>query len=337
MLLHRLCETPNVPIDLIRKVLILNESALTTPNLTNALPIHGACAQPASFAVMELLLQRSEGAAMCAAVDSEKRLALHLFTGYRSLSTLPQADEILALLLEAHFEGIREKDENDQRPFNIGVKSGMQDELLKELVCTEAMEPPPEGYETTLSWACATGKSFELIHKIFEAGREAAKVPDSRNGNMPLHDAVGKGDVSSHELIELLVKMAPEAVTLKNKAGRTVCHIAMEAMDRKLDDTMRILMEHDPHNMAAQEADYEGRLLIHLACASKQPQADGIAMIADVSPDGLQKEDKENNIALHSALLVGDAMPVETIRKLLDMYPGATKIKNKAGELPLHA
>ena len=58
-----------------------------------------------------------------------------------------------------------------------------------------------------------------------------------------------------------------------------------------------------------------------------------ITLLADCYPEGLQKADKTGNLPLHSLLERGDAAPVEAIRHLLRKYPGATKVKDKDGEL----
>ena len=74
---------------------------------------------------------------------------------------------------------------------------------------------------------------------------------------------------------------------------------------------------------------------IHSATESKKMpgdlQAKVISMLVDAYPEGMQKKDRDGNLALHSAIERGDVIGVHVIKKIVDVFPKACGAKDKDG------
>lgn len=136
-----------------------------------------------------------------------------------------------------------------------------------------------------------------------------------RDGSYPLHMAISNGAPQS--VIEMLIKAAPDCLSLTDKFDRTCLHLAVANGATK--DTMSAV---DSSAMQEIQVENEPRTTLQV-----------IELLHSMGNKEISSQDKSKNLPLHTALQGGCS--VECANYLIQAYPPALHVKNKNGMTPL--
>ncbi|CAJ1966706.1 unnamed protein product [Cylindrotheca closterium] len=142
----------------------------------------------------------------------------------------------------------------------------------------------------------------DLIRELILAYPEALEMTDAM-GYLPLHRALKrhrKTHVPSLELIELLVKNAPNTIQAVALDGSLPLHLAAEHNTRASLEIVRYLVDAFPESTLRR--DYQGLYPLHRALATDRPSAKVVECIASSFPQLLSMEDNGGLLPLHRAL-----------------------------------
>lgn len=158
---------------------------------------------------------------------------------------------------------------------------------------------------TSSSWRNAQVKS--LADTLFE---ERSK--QIRDGSYPLHIATSNG--APRKVIEMLMKAAPDVLSLTDKFGRTCLHLAV-ATGATIDSSVPIDQNQDMY------IKYQPKITL-----------DTIKLLYSMDKSQLSTHDVAKNLPLHTALQ--GCCSIECVKFLLQHYPHAIHKKNKDGMTP---
>jgi len=150
-------------------------------------------------------------------------------------------------------------------------------------------------------------------------------------GNTALHFCAGNGTGDSYSVMDALVKAAPRALTFQNGEGDTPLHLAASNPTSSA-DCISLLLEAYPEATLLQ--DCSGATPLHSAIANK---ASGVIIdkLLAVAPKMASVADNDGLLPLHyvGAFLHSD---VDSVKKIIDIYPSALVEQSKEGDVPLH-
>jgi ankyrin repeat protein len=174
-------------------------------------------------------------------------------------------------------------------------------------------------------------KPADLTTHLLHSHPEAAQQKDA-GGNLPIHVCYERGDQSPLSVMEYLINVYPEGMLVKDRDWNTPLHSACENLTANRTAVAGLMIR--AGRKAVEMGDRDGNLPINSACEKKVPVVDTILLLLDAFPGGLEKKDKQ---PLHSAIEKGDVIPLAVLETMIHMYPGATKVKDKDGNTPLHS
>jgi ankyrin repeat protein len=155
-------------------------------------------------------------------------------------------------------------------------------------------------------------------------------------GRTPLHIAAGRG--ASIDVIQLLIRMRPEAVHEKDSWGKTpfacACAAVTEFQDPDnysyVSELLRLLKD----NKTISDPDRSGMLPLHIACSSGM-NIDNIEYLLDEYPEAICTPDNNGRLPFHAAC-TRSSTSIEVLELLAAAFPEALRTFDKQGAVPLH-
>lgn len=268
--------------------------AVHTFNSRGLAPLHIACREGASLAVIHALVQVWPESVKTTTRNRHQMLPLHLVCRYHSgkasekfrilhylLRAFPASIEIatasgdlalhlacqnyfctlaiIDLLVKAYPEGLRTLNDKQQLPLHIACGHQYMQRLShkhshKNHKKKKNFDNSHSHFEEDKQNSCSSG---DIIRRLVEAYPGGAEVFDC-TGTLPLHAAV-KG-YQSTATIRYLVDACPEAVEYTDHAGRTALHLAVSRQIPCL-RTVELLLAENP--AAVDALDDRNRLPVH--------------------------------------------------------------------------
>lgn len=159
---------------------------------------------------------------------------------------------------------------------------------------------------------------------------EARAVKEARLEERPLHAACATPNVQI-EIIRALLRVFPEAVSIKTREGKTALHIAA-ANPTASPQVLSLLSNQHPEAAFVRELRHDS-LPLHYACAFRAC-LDSVEVLLKHNPQAVQATDGKGNLPLHLACLY--QAPEEVVELLSDLFPVALSLPDGKGRLPLH-
>jgi len=173
--------------------------------------------------------------------------------------------------------------------------------------------------------------SLPVVDAILERFPDEARVvKEARLEERPLHAACATPNVQI-EIIRALLRVFPEAVSIKTREGKTALHIA-SANPTASPQILSLLANQNPEAAQVRELRHDS-LPLHYACAFRAC-LDSVEVLLKHNPQAVQAADGKGNLPLHLACLYQS--PPEVIELLSDQYPPALSVPDGKGRLPLH-
>jgi len=203
--------------------------------------------------------------------------------------------------------------------------------LLQHLITVypEAVGTPDITGKTPLLVACEEGCSLKVLQLLIAATPQGL-TERSAAGHYPLHCACLNSSPAAPLLVAEILKGYPGASQSRGPGGVLPCHLAAGASaDERL---FSALLEAFPS--AATTPDVHFKLPLHHLCTNSHPSAVpmGEELIA-MYPQALEAQGANGSLPLHVACSEGRSE--ELVRLLLGAFPGALRLKDGAGRLPL--
>ena len=259
----------------IESLIKCNPEAVCAFNYKGLTPLHMACREGGSLAVIHALVKAQPESVKTTTQSRQKMLPLHLVCRYYSgkasekyriltylLRAFPKAVEIatasgdlalhlacrnyfctlaiIDLIAQAYPEGVRTVNNKHQLPLHIACGHQYMKRLSRKHNHRKQKECDMEDQDNSCS-------SRDIIGYLAEAYPEGTNVFDTK-GTLPLHAAV-KG-YQTPETIQYLVDTCPDAVEYTDNVGRTALHCAVSRQVPCL-RTVELLLAENP---AAAEA-----------------------------------------------------------------------------------
>lgn len=251
-------------------------------------PLHIACREGVSLAVIHSLVQVWPDSIRCPTRNKHQMLPLHLVCRFYAgkaaeklrilhylLRAYPAAVEmataqgdlalhlacrnyfctlsVIELLMEAFPDGVRTVNDNQQLPLHVACGHHYMKRLSKK---SNKKKKDNNGHHQDTENSCS---SSDIIRHLVKAYPEAAQVFDCR-GTLPLHAAV-RG-YQSPATIKFLVDACPAAADYTDCAGRTALHLSVSRAVPNL-ATVQLLLAENP--AAADALDDRNKLPLHYA------------------------------------------------------------------------
>ena len=202
---------------------------------------------------------------------------------------------VVVALLEAHIEGVREKDGLKRLPLYCATSNDAPAEVIAAL--RKAMSSVAEaGLQSYLDAAVAEDKDKE--------GRRA------------LHRALE--DLAPASVVMAVMDANPAAVRYKDDVGKLPLHRAAES-DAPFEVVAALL---SAYPAAARVKDKLGKLPLHHAAENKAP-FEVMAALLSAYPEAARVKDKLGRLPLHHA--AENEAPLEVVAALLSAYPEAAR------------
>ena len=306
--------------------------------LTGSSPLHWACTNKnVTLNIIQLLINAAPGSVFRA--DSEGWMPLHVLCMNRQQDDM-ESIETLNLLLEKYPEAVLHADNSGNLPIHYACESKFPE------FCQVLIEAAPDSVRSTNNYGlmplhilCNNNQvdegTMQTLNFLLEEYPEAVwhAVND---GTLPIHIA---SVTKSPEFCQILIEAAPDSVHSTNKYGWMPLHYLCgmrELNENTAIQTLNFLLEEYPE--AALHADDHGRLPIHLAsCRGGSPEF--CQALIDAASDSVRKEDKYGWMPLHTLSdnpEVDGVNAMQTLKFLIEKYPGAVLHADNNGSLPIH-
>jgi ankyrin repeat protein len=304
-----------------------HEGARVPTKKTHRFPLHYAAAA-AHPRVVELVLRAYPEAAR--EKDSEL-LQLPLHTAVFNAAAVPLST--IALLLAAHREGAAARDNEDQTPLHL-VRAGTSVAAAELLIAANpdalVSATAPKGL---LPLHCAVNMCASKGVVALLLSAESAKKPSKNSKMLPLHYAVTENQL---EVVKLLVDAFPDALLSPTTENFFPLHSACGARPKGglAADVIRFLLERAPGAAAEQQRWHWHEYPIFLALVASYVPMDIVeALHAAATSATCSKIKNGFNLGMFTAW---GQVPVETLRRVWQLHPGAFAECDEDGRLPLH-
>ena len=327
------------------------------------LPLHWACGggtslrggatkkREVSLEVVKLLLRAFPGAVRQKDSDSG-RLALHhaVFSIKSTKETRTAPDdgyaytkaEFLAYHGGTHeweaAEGTRKLEENDTLTEVVKELLKTYADGDKEKDSTGGAKEKDSTGSLALHLATRNNPPLALVSALLGAYEGAAKIPDGKFTQLPLHHAVRKK--ASLAVVQELLRVFPEGAERKTKDGLLPLHHATRKAKKNkeaLNVVKELLASYPDGAQVPDTAD--GNLPLHNAIRKEAPP-EVIEEVLKAYEDAVEVEDMDGFLPLHYAALIHP--PIRVFKALLDVHKdgakhwgGTVKLETDE-ELPLH-
>ena len=337
LLLHSLCDDPEVPLSLIHVVLAAHKEVTMMPNDDGKLPLHIACGQdrgqPQKTTQLILALISANGKACGVGIvgdpgqgsekdkpstDSMGNLPLHELLASRSRVDI---ESVGTMLLEIYPEAVKEKRGREspskpaRYPLEIGlfrsssnlhpysspiyIKENNFMLMMLDIYPAAVKEcTAPKPYPSLIHWALSTNKPADLTMKLINAHPEAVRMKNE-SGQLPIHIGCDHGDATQTYIIQRLLALYPACLVIQDNQGNTPLHAACEKLHNNLSFIGGCMIECAEASAACKLKNNGGNLPIHSICEQRFPAEDVIMYMIDVYPESLQQKDKAGNLPLH--------------------------------------
>jgi ankyrin repeat protein len=152
----------------------------------------------------------------------------------------------------------------------------------------------------------------------------------------PLHVAAGRG--ASMDVIQLLIRLRPQALHEKDSWGKTpfacACAATTEFNDSENHLYMFELLNALKENTTISDPDRSGMLPLHIACCSGM-NIENIEYLLDEYPEAICTADNNGRLPFHAAC-TKNTITTEILDLLSAAFPEALRTFDKQGALPLH-
>ena len=342
LLLHSLCDDPEVPLSLIHVVLAAHKEVTMMPNDDGKLPLHIACGQdrgqPQKTTQLILALISANGKACGVGIigeqaegqqgqgqgseedkpstDSMGNLPLHELLASRSRVDI---ESVGTMLLEIYPDAVKEKRGRESTskparyPLEIGLFRSSSNSSNKNQEDKENrfMVMMLDIYPAAVKECTAPKPYPSLIHWALSTNKPA-------------------------DLTMKLINAYPAAVRMKNKSGQLPIHIGCDHGDVTPTEIIQRLLALYPACLVIQ--DNKGNTPLHAACEKLHNNLSfigGCMIECAEASDACKKKNNGGNLPIHS--ICEQRFPAEdVIMYMIDVYPESLQQKDKAGNLPLH-
>jgi ankyrin repeat protein len=294
--LHDACERQDTAEILVRTKVHPEEAVREDDR--GATPLHIACWTNPPLSVVEALIQAFPGAIQDQDVHGDTPLHVAL--------TNPETNpDVIRALLEACPSAASIANKEGLYPLHKACRYGATEQVVNAL-----LEAYPEALRTHIKMGYpvprrkSSAEKRDDVHPVVDPTRRLSGTMANlnfadagnqiRDGAYPLHMAVASK--CSPVVVEMIMKEAPDVLTMTNKFGETPLHLAF------LSDANEEIVE----------------LLLH--------EKDDLGALAIA-------ENVNGNLPLHLAAIHGCCESVAVL--LMTEYGGAVKVKNKEGKTPL--
>jgi len=336
---YYLARNKNVDIDTIEKMIkAYPESLVIADRRVACSPIHALLSNKSIDNLQDILAYVIELEGINVhKLDAEDRTILHLACSNKNVSL-----ELFKLIFNIWPEAIRLRDSPFGRApltylcSNHDSNHTTSLDILQYIISIDLTLPRERDIGGNLPLHSAVGgMPIDFCKVLIDVHPESVRIASNRN-------ACINGNRDASELIQYMVELYPESITVRNEQGFLPIHCAASARHGRVDN-IELLLKHDPDMTSKKTTDGKRQLPLHLACRyCKHPEV--IQALYDSFPEAILVLDADKKVPsqLVSQRRKKDRSKVSTFFR--DQYEYVTKMKDvgimhspdENGWLPLH-
>jgi ankyrin repeat protein len=273
--------------EVIRVILQENPDIVMKKDLKGNTPIHLALCQDIESNMVKLMLDACPRVAF--EKDKEGLLPLHVACRHCA-----DNNELIKILIEANPAATLSRTKMGNI---VQKKNGVSPSL-------HPLEAIPYNQHIALDGRTSSAWKELQVKSVAECRFQGHQI---RDGSYPLHMAIKSA--APKEILEMLIKEAPEVTSLTDKFGQTCLHMAVK--NGEIDDPVQNSSENTNHPVAIEVVD-----LIH-----------------SIDSNQVKAKDQADQLPLHAACQAGCS--IDVMEYLVRAYPDAVNVKDKSGRRPL--
>ena len=257
-------------------------------NSRGMLPLHIACREGASLAVIQALVRVWPESVQCPTHNKQQMLPLHLVCRYHA-GRASERMRVLRYLLEAYATAAQVAN----GPGNLALHLALQNYFCTLPVVQLLVQTYPESVRTVndqhrlpLHIACGHQYMKRVTKKCSSKTKTRTSDRDDRENSC-----------RSSDVIQYLLQQYPAGAQVLDRAGTLPLHAAIQGYQTP--STIRLLLEACPEAIA--HADGSGRTALHLAVSRAAPHLETVKLLLTEHPAAAEKVDDKNKLPIHYA------------------------------------
>lgn len=189
---------------------------------------------------------------------------------------------------------------------------------------------------TPLFCALESKAPIDIVSHLLEFDPDAMTLDSYKLGRTPLHIAAARG--ASINVIELLIRLRPQAVHEKDAWGKTpfacACAATSEINDTEANAYLSELLHLLKDNKTISDPDRSGMFPLHIACAAGM-NIENVEYLLDEYPEAICTTDNNGRLPFHAAC-TKNTISTDVLDLLAAAFPEALRTFDKQGAVPLH-
>lgn len=202
--------------------------------------------------------------------------------------------------------------------------------IFPHMACSDHITSSKTRKVPLLNYAICNSNDINLVKAVYFSNPEAVKIPDLKDGSLPLHWASLGSDT---RIVQFLLEKYPAAAGVVDNSGYLPLHWAVN-QDSPCIPVYKLLLAAYPQGVSI-VSPKNGTLPLHWCVNRSNPDIALVKELILAHAAGLRTACHDGWLPLHYCVNHGKVSQ-SVLALLLNRYPNAAMFKNEDGQLPVH-